>query len=116
MYRASAGKLRETRIERAEIATMAEVDGAVTGGHRHGPAPRRSAFSSESWGHAILTSAIVLVLAIVGFGIVPDRLITFLTTRITPTWRDLLVTLWVVGFFVFLTWLYVRLQPRAGGA
>jgi membrane-bound metal-dependent hydrolase YbcI (DUF457 family) len=71
-----------------------------------------SAFSSESWGRALLCGAVVLILAIVGFGVVPDRMITYLSTRVTPIARDLLVTLWVVAFFIFLTWLYVRLQPR----
>ena len=75
-------------------------------------APTPSAFSTEGWGRALLYSAVVLILAVVGFGVAPDRLITFLSTRVTPTGRDLLVTLWIVAFFVFLTWLYVRLQPR----
>jgi hypothetical protein len=68
----------------------------------------------EGWGAALVESAIILVLAMVGFGVVPDRLISYLSLHMSPAGRDLLVSLWILVFFVFLCWLYVRLQrPRA---
>ena len=77
----------------------------------------RSTTASEhgsGWGIAFVQSAIVLVLAVVGFGVIPDRLLSWLSLHMSPRGRDLLVSLWVLAFFVFLCLVYVRLQrPRA---
>jgi hypothetical protein len=61
---------------------------------------------------ATLRAALILVLSIVGFMIVPDRLLTFLATRVEPTLRDALVLLWNVIFFVVLVKVFVSLQRR----
>ena len=67
---------------------------------------------AASWMDATLRAALILVLSIVGFMIVPDRLLTFLATRVEPTLRDALVLLWNVVFFVVLVKVFVSLQRR----
>ncbi len=67
----------------------------------------------DPWWTAVWKSALVLALATAGFLFVPDRLMSFFALRTGPSTRDLLVLLWAVIFFVFLTWLFIRLQgPR----
>jgi hypothetical protein len=57
----------------------------------------------------------MLVASFVLFAYLPDRLLTYLAVRTTPTVRDLLVSLsWVVTL-VLAFWLFVRLQ-RTGKA
>jgi hypothetical protein len=68
----------------------------------------------ESLGVALLKAFVILLLAFVGFAIIPDRLVAYLSLHVTPRVRDSLVTLWVAVYFVFLTWLFVRLQPTSG--
>ncbi len=58
----------------------------------------------------MVKAAIVLALSWIGFLFVPNRLLAFLTTRVTPHARDALVTLWVIAFFIGLSWLFVTLQ------
>jgi len=70
------------------------------------PDPR----SAESWGRASWKAGLTLVLAWAGFLFVPNRLLAYLTTRVTPHARDALVTVWVIVFFVALSWLFVGLQ------
>ena len=41
---------------------------------------------------------------------IPDRLVAYLSTRVGPDVRDVLVLLWVLVWFVFLCWLFVVLQ------
>ena len=65
---------------------------------------------SQEWGTALITGAIVVVLCWAGFLFIPDRLLVYLATRVSPHPRDLLVSLWVVAFFVALSWGFVRLQ------
>jgi hypothetical protein len=78
------------------------------------PSVRGGAMGS-TWAGAVWKSALVLALAALGFLFVPDRLTSFFALRTGPNTRDLLVLLWVAVFFVFLTWLFIRLQrPRSG--
>jgi hypothetical protein len=70
---------------------------------------------AERWPAAWLRAAIILVLAVAGFMIVPDRLLVYLSTRVTPHARDALVTLWTVAFFIALSWIFVALQRRRTG-
>jgi hypothetical protein len=70
--------------------------------------------TGESWGGALWKAALLLVLAWLGFLYVPNRLLAYLSTRVTPHARDALVTLWVVAFFAALSWLFVALQRRGG--
>ena len=68
-----------------------------------------------SWGSATARAAGMLVASFVLFAFLPDRLLTYLAVRTTPTARDLLVSLsWVVTL-VLAFWLFVRLQ-RTGKA
>jgi hypothetical protein len=75
--------------------------------------PPAAGGSGESVGAALLKSLLVLGLSLVGFLLVPDRLFSYLALHVSPRARDLLVLLWVVVFFVFLTWLFVKIQPES---
>lgn len=66
------------------------------------------------WGPAVVRGALILAGAILGFGIVPDRLVALLSSRTSPAVRDLLVTAWVALWFIALGWGLVRLQRRGG--
>ncbi len=66
--------------------------------------------ATDQWVPALVRAAIVLVLCWIGFLFVPNRLLAFLTTRVTPHARDALVTLWVIAFFIAMSWLFVALQ------
>jgi hypothetical protein len=68
----------------------------------------------DSLSQAVWKALIVLVLSIVGFMLVPDRLLSYLSVHVAPNTRDALVSLWLAVYFVFLTWLFVRLQVTAG--
>jgi hypothetical protein len=70
----------------------------------------------DGWGVALLKSLLVLVLSVAGFVILPDRLFSYLALHVSPRARDGLVLLWVALAFVFLTWLFVRLQARRTSA
>ena len=73
--------------------------------------------SHDSWMSAGLKAGAILLLAWIGFLFVPNRFLAYLATRVTPNVRDGLVTGWVAVFFVFLSWLFVRLQrPRRSDA
>jgi hypothetical protein len=86
-----------------------EVERPATGGSRPSDVPP----PTEGWGTAIWKSAVVLVLAVLGFVVVPDRLFSYLALHVGPHLRDSLVLLEVVVVFVLLTWLFVRFQrPR----
>jgi len=54
----------------------------------------------------------ILVLAYLGFLFVPNRLVSFLATRVGPNVRDGVVTGWVMVFFLALSWIFVALQSR----
>src|SRR5438270_727608 len=50
-----------------------------------------------TWGSATVRAAVMLVASFVLFAYFPDRLLTYLAVRTTPTVRDLLVSLsWVL--------------------
>ena len=63
-----------------------------------------------TWGSATVRAAVMLVASFVLFAYLPDRLLTYLAVRTTPTVRDLLVSLsWIVTL-ILAFWLFVRLQ------
>lgn len=66
----------------------------------------------DGWGGALVRAATVLVASFVGFIWVPNRLVSFLATRVVPNTRDGLVVLWVSGFFVVLSFAFVKLQRK----
>jgi hypothetical protein len=66
----------------------------------------------EGWGRASLGALIVIVVCWFGFLFVPDRLLVYLSTRVSPKVRDTLVTLWVAAFFVVAARVFIGLQGR----
>ncbi len=81
---------------------------SATAGAGRGPSS-----SAEGWGVAARKAVLVLVLSFLGFLVVPDRLASYLSVHIVPNARDALVVAWWVAFFVFLSWVFVRLQRGA---
>ena len=70
--------------------------------------------ATERWPRSLAIAATLLVVAVVGFVVVPDRLLAFLSTRTAARTRDALVVLYAVVFFITISWLFVRVQR--GGA
>jgi hypothetical protein len=66
----------------------------------------------DGWGGALARAAIVLIASFLGFVIVPDRLLNYLATRAVPRTRDGLVVLWVVVFFVAMSYGFVAVQRK----
>jgi hypothetical protein len=68
----------------------------------------------EPWGVAIAKGVGMFLVSVLLLVILPDRLVTYLATRTTPTRRDLaVVAVWAVSF-VLCCWGFVRIQPREG--
>jgi hypothetical protein len=68
-----------------------------------------------SWRVAVIRAAVMLLAGVLLFAIVPDRLLSYLSTRIVPGWRDFLMLVYVGVAFVVACWLFVVLQrDRAG--
>jgi hypothetical protein len=74
-----------------------------------------SQIGAESWRPALLKAAAVVVLAVVGFMIVPDRLLVYLSTRVSPHIRDAIMTLWTAAFFGAMSFAFTFLQKRRRG-
>lgn len=66
--------------------------------------------AAPGWGRALAWAALVLAVSFVGFLLIPNRLVAYLSLHVAPRARDALVLLWVALFFVFMGWLFVRLQ------
>lgn len=64
---------------------------------------------------ALIASAVMVVLTFVSLVLVPNTLLGYLTTRVVPTWRDLIVVTWWVIAFIGCSVVFVRLQ-RWGSA
>jgi FtsH-binding integral membrane protein len=69
---------------------------------------------ATSWGAATLRAAIMVVYSFLVFALIPNSLLAYLTTRLTPTARDLVMVGWWVLAFVVGCVVFVRLQPRSG--
>jgi hypothetical protein len=54
----------------------------------------------------------MILLSYLVFVLIPNALIAYLTTRLTPTGRDLLVVGWWVLAFLLSCLVFVRLQRR----
>jgi len=68
--------------------------------------------ATTSWGAATLAAIAMVVVSFLLFVLIPNTLLAYLTTRMTPTGRDLVVaSLWALGFVVACV-IFVRLQPR----
>jgi hypothetical protein len=57
-------------------------------------------------------AAVLLIAAIVGFMVVPDRLVAYLSLHVAPRTRDAIVLIWSVFWFVVLSFAFVLLQRR----
>lgn len=68
--------------------------------------------STTSWGRAVVTSAIMVVVSFLFFILIPNTLLGYLTTRLTPTGRDLVVAAWWAFAFALACVIFVRLQGR----
>ena len=68
--------------------------------------------ATEGWSFAAIRAAVVVVLSVVGFVLVPDRIVTYLSEHARPGVRDLATLAWVLAWFVALSWLVTRLQRR----
>lgn len=65
-----------------------------------------------SWISAILGAAAMVLVSFLVFVLIPNSLLAYLTTRMTPTGRDLVVVAWWVFAFVVSCVVFVRLQRR----
>jgi len=81
----------------AEQAEAGRPEGVVSGG---------------GWGSDLARSGLVLILSFIGFVLLPDRLVGYLSLHVFPRTRDALVLVWIIAFFVFMSWLFVRLQGK----
>lgn len=63
-----------------------------------------------SWAWGIGQAAVVMLASYLAFVLIPNNLLTYLSTRTAPFTRDLLVTLWWIVGFVACCWLFIWLQ------
>ncbi len=68
--------------------------------------------NGDTWVGAAIRAAVMLVVSVVVFALVPERLLTFLAIRVSPSVRDALVVLWWAVALVATLILFVRLQPK----
>jgi hypothetical protein len=68
---------------------------------------------ARSWGAAFLAAAVMVLLTFLSFVLIPNSLLGYLTTRMTPTGRDLVVVGWWTLAFLICCVVFVRLQRRA---
>ena len=54
----------------------------------------------------------MVVVLFVAFGVVPNWLLDWTATRVTPTGRDVIVVGWWVASLIGCAWLFLRLQSR----
>ena len=68
--------------------------------------------AATSWGRAALAALAMVAVSFFVFVLIPNTLLGYLTTRMTPAGRDLVVAgCWAFGF-VLACLIFVRLQPR----
>jgi hypothetical protein len=68
---------------------------------------------SEGWGPAFGKALLLLIVAVVGFILVPNYLLQYLPTHgVAPRTRDVIVAVWALAWFVAASYLFVRIQPR----
>jgi hypothetical protein len=67
---------------------------------------------ADSWSSAAIRAAVIAVLSVIGFVLVPDRMVTYLSENTRPGVRDLATLAWVLAWFVLLSWLVTRLQRQ----
>lgn len=67
---------------------------------------------TEGWLPAAWRAAAVLIAAVVGLMVVPDRLVAYLSLHVAPRTRDAVVLLWSILWFFALSFAFARLQRR----
>lgn len=65
---------------------------------------------NRSWPAALVMATAVMLGAYLGLALIPDLLISFLTSRVSPDARDLIVTGYFVVAFLALSWAFVAAQ------
>ena len=65
-----------------------------------------------TWVGAAIRAAAMVVASVVVFALVPERLLTYLAIRVSPSVRDALVVLWWAIALAAMLALFVRLQTR----
>lgn len=68
--------------------------------------------AAEGWLSAVVRAALIVALSVVGFVLVPDRIVIYLSEHARPGVRDLATLAWVLAWFVALSWLVTHLQRR----
>jgi hypothetical protein len=69
--------------------------------------------SAEGWGTASWKAILLLIVAVVGFVLVPNQLLQYLPTHgVAPRPRDAIVAACSVAWFVAASYLFVRIQRR----
>ncbi len=66
----------------------------------------------QGWPGAIASAAAMVITSVVGFVLIPNWLIGYLSLRVSPKMRDLLVTGWWAFAFVACCALLLGLQRR----
>lgn len=67
---------------------------------------------TTSWGSAILRAVLMVVLSFLAFVFIPNTLLGYLTTRMTPNGRDfVVVSCWGLLFLISCV-VFVRLQRK----
>ncbi len=62
------------------------------------------------WGSAFMRAAILLVVTVALFVVVPDRLLAYLSLHLVPLWRDIAMLAYTAVAFVAGCVVFVRLQ------
>ncbi len=62
------------------------------------------------WASAFMRAAILLVVTVALFVVVPDRLLAYLSLHLVPLWRDLAMLAYTAVAFVVGCIVFVRLQ------
>ncbi len=70
--------------------------------------------AATGWGRALLAGSAVLVASVIVLLVVPDRLMAFLSPRVSPAIRDVLVVAWVGAWLLVLTAGIMAIQRRRG--
>ena len=68
--------------------------------------------SAQGWGTAIARAVVMVAVALVALGVIPNWLLDRTATRLTTTGRDLVLLAWWVVALVLSGWVFVRLQGR----
>ncbi|HZD16564.1 MAG TPA: hypothetical protein VE669_00330 [Actinomycetota bacterium] len=70
----------------------------------------RESEHASTWARPIAAATAIVAAAYLGLAFIPDRLVAFLTTRVSPNTRDLLVTGYFVVAFLALSWAFFAAQ------